>query len=190
MSRFSFGLSPSSHALRACTQIASVPASATMRARSNSAISGILLVDADAAFHRYRQSGGHCGLHRFDATRNQIRRLHQAGAERARLHPVGRAPDIEIDLVIAEIGGDPHRFGQLGRIAAAQLQRDRMLDGIVAQQALAVAMDHRVGHDHLGIKQRMARQLAMEEPAMPVRPVHHRRDGNFCIYFIHLDNVS
>jgi hypothetical protein len=37
-------------------------------------------------------------------------------------------------------------------------------------------MAHRAGGEHLGIEQRPARQKAMEEPAVPVSPFHHRRD--------------
>jgi hypothetical protein len=37
-------------------------------------------------------------------------------------------------------------------------------------------MQHRAGGDHLGIEQRTPRQQAMEEPAMPVGPIHHRCD--------------
>ena len=53
-----------------------------------------------------------------------------------------------------------------------------MLGGIETQKPLALAMDHRIGHYHLGIEQRAARELAVQEPAMPIRPVHHRRDGD------------
>ena len=59
---------------------------------------------------------------------------------------------------------------------AAELQRDRMLGGIEAEQPRAVAAQHRAGGDHLGVEPRAARQQAMEEPAMPVGPFHHRRD--------------
>ena len=64
-------------------------------------------------------------------------RPHQAGAERARLHAVGRAADIEVDLVIAEIFADAGRLGELLRIGAAELQRHRMLRRIEAEQPLA-----------------------------------------------------
>ena len=76
-------------------------------------------------------------LHRGDAFGDQLRRAHQAGAERARLHAVGRAADIEVDLVIAEAFADPRRLGELGRIGAAELQRHRMLAGVEAEQPLA-----------------------------------------------------
>jgi hypothetical protein len=55
-------------------------------------------------------------------------------------------------------------------------------------------MQHRSGSEHLGIEQRAARQQAMEEPAVPVGPFHHRGDGEtprptgwrFFLYFRHL----
>ena len=65
----------------------------------------ILVVDADAAFHR--DGNFHRPLHRGDAVGHQRRLRHQAGAEAAVLHAVRRAADIEIDLVIAKILADP-----------------------------------------------------------------------------------
>ena len=63
---------------------------------------GILLVDADPALHRHRH--GHRRLHGRDAIADEAGLAHQAGAEAAVLHAVGRAADIEVDLVVAEIG--------------------------------------------------------------------------------------
>src|SRR5271169_2816196 len=51
-----------------------------------------------------------------------------------------------------------------------------MFEGIKADQPLAPPKDHGVGGDHLGIKARPPGQDAMEEPAMPVGPIHHRGD--------------
>ena len=135
----------------------------------------ILLVDADAAFDGDRHRNG--GLHRRHAVAHQRRLRHQAGAEAAVLHAVGRTADIEIDLVKAEIGADARAGGERARLGAAELQRQRMLGRIVAQQPRPVAVQHRAGGEHLGIEQRPARQQAMEEPAMPVGPFHHRRDA-------------
>ena len=73
----------------------------------------ILIVDADAAFDG--DGNLHRALHRGDAFGNQLRLRHQAGAEAAILHAVGRAADIEVDLVIAEILAD---FGRGREIAA------------------------------------------------------------------------
>ena len=55
-----------------------------------------------------------------------------------------------------------------------QEARARAIESI--QRYFEMNMDDRIGNHHLGVKQRMARHLAMEEPAMPVRPVHHRGD--------------
>ncbi len=117
------------------------------------------------------------GLHRRDAIGDKNGHFHQTSTERARLDAVGRAADIEVDLVIAESLADAGRLGELARIGATELQCDRMLRVIEAEQAVASTLDDRIGHNHLGVEQRLARQLAMEEPAMPVRPVHHRRCG-------------
>ena len=62
---------------------------------------------------------------------------------------------------------------------AAELDRDGMLTWIEAQEPRPVAPQHRAGGEHFGVKQRAARQLAMEEATMPVRPVNHRRDRQF-----------
>ena len=136
----------------------------------------LLVVDADAAFDG--DGHGHGRLHRADAVRHEFRLAHQAGTESAALHALRRAADIEIDLVIAVIrsqiaGGR----GELVRIAAAELHGDGMFEGIEAEKPLPLAVpDGGRGH-HLGIEPRPARQLAMEEAAMPVRPVHHGCDG-------------
>ena len=71
---------------------------------------GILVVHADAAFDGYGH--GHRFAHGRHAIGDQRRFLHQAGAEAAGLHAVGRAADIQIDFVIAEIFGDARCFGQ------------------------------------------------------------------------------
>src|SRR5690606_27714331 len=63
----------------------------------------------------------------------------------------------------------------------AELQRNRMLGIIETKQPLAVAMDDRVGDDHFRIEQRLARELSMEKPAVPVSPVDHRRHGKFVV---------
>ena len=95
----------------------------------------VLLVDADAALDRDRHRDR--GFHRRDAVGDERRLAHQAGAEAAVLHPVGRAADVEVDLVIAEIRADARRSGEVARIGAAELQRDRMLRRLEAEQARA-----------------------------------------------------
>ena len=135
----------------------------------------VLIVDADAAFHRHGNRNRR--LHRGDAFADQRRLAHQAGAEGAALDTIGRAAAIQIDLAVTEIGADPRGFGKQLRIVAAELQRDGMLHRVEADQALPVAMDDRERRHHLGVEQRMARHQAMDRPAMPVGPIHHRRDG-------------
>ena len=102
---------------------------------------------------------------------------HQAGAEAALLHAVRGAADVEVDLVVAEALADRGGLGEPGRIGAAELQGDRMLLGAERQQPLAVAMQDRLRRHHLGVEPRAPRQQPMEEPAMPIRPIHHGRDA-------------
>jgi hypothetical protein len=51
-----------------------------------------------------------------------------------------------------------------------------MLERIKAEQPAAVAAQHRAGGEHFGVDLRPAREQAMEEPAMPIGPIHHRGD--------------
>ena len=68
---------------------------------------------------------------------------HQAGAEAARLHALGRAAAVEIDLVVAPALAQPRAVRQRLRIAAAQLQRradarpDRSRDAAARRRAAA-----------------------------------------------------
>ncbi len=63
---------------------------------------------------------------------------------------------------------------ELAGIAAAELQRERMLGGIEIEVVRHVAMRERGRGDHLRVEPRVPRDQAEEVPAMPVRPVHHR----------------
>ena len=67
--------------------------------------------------------------------------------------------------------------GQRARVGAAELQRHRMLGRIETQQPCPIAVQHRAGRQHFGVKQRPARQQPMEKPAVPVGPLHHRGDA-------------
>jgi hypothetical protein len=51
-----------------------------------------------------------------------------------------------------------------------------MLFGIGAQVAFYAAMPQGTGGHHLGVQQGVLRKQTMEEPAMPIRPVHHGRN--------------
>jgi hypothetical protein len=63
-------------------------------------------------------------------SRHQSRLGHQAGAERAALHALARAAAVQVDLVVAPARAQARACGQVGRIAAAQLQCDRVLAGV------------------------------------------------------------
>ena len=117
---------------------------------------GILVVDAEAAFDRDRHR--HARLHGRDAFRDEPRRGHQAGAEAPALDPARRTADVEVDLVVAEIGADPRGFTERFRVGAAELHRDRVLDGIEAEQPRPVAEQHGTGREHLGIEQGATRE--------------------------------
>ena len=135
----------------------------------------ILVVDADPAFHRDRNF--HRALHRRDALGDEIRLRHQACAKTAVLHPVGRTADIEVDLVIAKVLADDGSLREIARLGTAELQRHRMLARIETKQPLSVAMNDGARGQHLRVKPRPPRHQTVEDPAMPVGPVHHRGDG-------------
>ncbi len=102
---------------------------------------------------------------------------HQAGADHVVLHPVAAAADVEVDLVIALRLRQARAGRQIGRVAAAQLQGQRVFAIEVAQKTLGIAMQQGAGGDHLGVEQGAAGQLAQEEAAVAVGPVHHRCNG-------------
>ena len=131
----------------------------------------ILLVNAEPALDRDRNRDRR--LHGQDALRHQFWLFHQASAECAALHAVGRAADIHVDLAIAELLADPRRLRHLHRVRTAELQGNGLLLRRKAEQPFPRPVQDRVGDHHLCVEQRMARQLAVEEPAVPVRPVHH-----------------
>src|SRR6185312_4958864 len=136
---------------------------------------GVLIVDADAAFHRHwnRDSRAHRG----DTLSNKLRLGHEAGAETSRLHAIRRAPDVEIDLVIAESGANPCGLVKFPRIASSELKTDRMLGGIKPKHAFPVAIEYRVRRHHLCVQERPPRQQPQEVAAVAVGPLHHRRDA-------------
>jgi len=57
-----------------------------------------------------------------------------------------------------------------------------MLERIEPEQAGAVAVQHGAGGDHLGIDARAPREQAVEEPAVPVGPLHHGGDAEAMIH--------
>jgi len=135
----------------------------------------VVLVHAQAALHRHRD------INRIDHGRNALghqRRLaHQARAKTPGLHAIRRAAAVEVDLVIAPLGGDARGLRQQHRITATQLQGQRLLAAVEAEQALAVAVDDRVGVHHLRVQAYARCQHAVENAAMAIGPVHHRGNG-------------
>ncbi|MCY1436852.1 hypothetical protein D9M71_529900 [compost metagenome] len=135
----------------------------------------VAAIDTDAVLDRYRDL--HRILHRLHAIADQRRMAHQAGADHIVLYPITRAADIEVDLVIACGLGQLGARGQVSRHAAAQLQGQRMLGLVMAQEPLGIAVQQGTGGDHFGVEQGVAGEQAQEEPAVAVGPVHHRRNA-------------
>ena len=71
----------------------------------------------------------------------------------------------ENGMLTVMCGGEPEPYGRAEKVIAAYAR-----------------MEHRAGGDHLGIDQGAAREQAMEEPAMPVGPFHHRRNGETILH--------
>ena len=139
---------------------------------------GGLIIDADAAFD------GHIDGHRPDHRRRDLggayRVLHQDRAESAGLDAVRGAADVQIDLIIAARGDNRGGIGQFCGIGAAELGRQRVFDRVIIQQMRRPAAHQRRSRDHFCVQQALARDLTVQKPAMPVCPVHHRRDGKPC----------
>jgi hypothetical protein len=73
----------------------------------------------------------------------------------------------------------------LAGIAAAKLERERVLGRIVGEQPRTIAMEHRPSGDPFGVDPRAPREQPMEEPAMPVGPFHHRCDAETMVHVGH-----
>ena len=132
-------------------------------------------VDADPVLDGDRD--GDRVAHRAHAVGDERRLGHQAGAERAALDALARAAAVEVDLGVAPALAEAGARREVAGVAAAELQRHRLLDRIEVEMARDVAVQQRAGRHHLGVEARARRQQAMEVPAMPVGPVHHRRDA-------------
>ncbi len=140
----------------------------------------ILIVDADAAFHRHGDISSRISdrrAHRRDTIGDERRFAHQARAEASGLHAIRRTTDVEIDFVITHLRADARGSGQIDRIGTAELQADGMFRRVEPEQPFAIAVQRGAGRHHLGIQTRVRREQAMEMTAMAVRPVHHRRDA-------------
>jgi hypothetical protein len=144
----------------------------------------IVLGDADAAFDGDRNL--HARLHGRDTIGDEARLRHETSAKTALLHAIRGTADVEINLVVAEIGCDLRAVRKLPGRAAAELKRNRMLRRIVGKKPRAVAVDDRRCRDHFRIDARTAREQAMEEPAMPIGPFHHRSDAEQVRVIVHV----
>jgi hypothetical protein len=127
------------------------------------------------ALDRHRQLHGFA--HRSDAVPDPFGLGHQAGAETAFLDPIRGAAAIEVDFVVAVLSADRRGFGQGLGLAAAELQRHRVLGPVETEQVVAIAVQHRAGGEHFGVEAGRRRQQAMEIAAMAIGPVHHRRNA-------------
>src|ERR1700737_3646775 len=139
----------------------------------------VLIVDADAAFDGDRNL--HARLHGRDPTGDEARFPHETSAKTALLHAVRGTADVEINLIVAEIGCDLRALRKLFGLAAAELKRNWMLRRTEGKKPCAVAVDDRRRRDHFRIDARTAREQAMEKPAMPIGPFHHRSDGESAV---------
>ena len=129
-------------------------------------------VEADAVLDG-SGTDGRGFLHRVQAVGYQIRLLHQARAERAFLHARAGAAAVEVDFVVAVSSGFGGRFGQILRLAAAQLQRDGVFTVVFQQETVGVAVNHRARVNHFGVKPGMAGDLARHMAIVPISPVQH-----------------
>ena len=159
------------------------PSSSTRSDERAQAFRRILVVHADAAFDGDRRP--YSSAHDRDAFGNQLRLAHEAGAEFSGLHAIRGSTDVEIDLVIAESFRDPRRSGEAPRFGAPKLQRDGMLKRVEADQPCAVTADDGLRRDHLRIQACAPREQAVKIPAVPVRPLHHRRNAKTVTQTVH-----
>ena len=95
---------------------------------------GVLVVDADPALDGHRHRAGGVDHRRGRSRRRSSGRAHQRGAEAAGLHAVGRAADVEVDLVVAVVAADRRGGGERRGLGAAELQRERLLLRAEAEQ--------------------------------------------------------
>ena len=137
---------------------------------------GVIVIESDSVLDGHRHRYG--VAHRLDAIGDDSRLRHQARAEAAGLHALGRAAAVEIDLVVTPALAELRARGELAWIAAAELQRERMLGRVEIEVVRNVAVLERAARDHLGVETRARRDQAQEVSAVPIGPVHHRRDAD------------
>ena len=98
-----------------------------------------ILVNANAVLHGNRHAHHiHHGLH---TVCHQTRLSHQTSTKRAALHTLTWATAIEVDFNVAPLLTESRAVGEVGRLAAPQLQRHRVFFGIKTQVSLHVAVN-------------------------------------------------
>ena len=108
---------------------------------------------------------------------HQSRRAHQAGTEGTVLHAIGRAATVQVDFNKPEFPRNRHSACKIFGNRAPQLQCQGVLDSGMLQPSLGIPVQQRIRRKHFRIQQRVLRELSMKDPAMTVRPLHHRGDG-------------
>ena len=136
----------------------------------------VLIIDADARLDNYRNLDRR--LHRRKTLGDQLRPLHQTGAELAALNTIAGTAYVDIDFIVAAIGCCQRRSGHHYRFTAAQLDDDRVFARVERQQSIGITVPNRCCSHHLGVQLGIRRQEPKEVPAMPVCPIHHRGDGH------------
>ena len=115
--------------------------------------------------------------HGFDTVGHQHGLVHQAGAKGPALYAFAGAAAVQINLVVAPLRAQTGGHRQVGRLAATQLQGQRMLLGVKAQMPVDITVHERAGGHHFGIQAGVAGEEAVQIAAMAVGPVHHGGDG-------------
>ena len=110
---------------------------------------------------------------------------HQAGPKPAFLHLFAGATHVQVDLVVAPVGGQLGRFCQEGRIVTPHLESEGTFDRIKANQPLQPAprlagfglfagMVQGLRHHHFGVQKAAPGDLPHQHPEVPIGVVHHR----------------
>ena len=134
-----------------------------------------VVIQPESMFNRDRDV--HRVPHGFDTIRDQARVGHQTSSEGPLLHPLGRTPAIQVDLIVAPACAKPGTVREIRRIAATELQRHRVLLRIEIQVTRQIAMQQRAGRDHLGIDTRPGCDQPMQVAGVLVGHVDHGRDA-------------
>src|SRR5262249_3515437 len=65
-----------------------------------------------------------------------------------------------------------------------------MLGIVTCHEPRARSVQHGACGDHLGVNERTPAEQAVEEPAMPVRPFHHRGNAEFALQIVRTHTFS